>query len=167
MKASVGVAPTPTPAPGASALFPPSETWAPRSGEIDVLFSTGLWRSPAYSPTNRELFYAYRGVWHTTDAGVSWAKIPSPPDVVIAAFPHVREIRERNARELKPLLGAAESSAAIMAEAAAIGREYVAHLLQIMWAWINSHECLLSLTALRPYSDLNKVSEGGSPPHAA
>ncbi|WP_289153359.1 ParB/RepB/Spo0J family partition protein [uncultured Salipiger sp.] len=45
------------------------------------------------------------------------------PDVVIAAFPNVREIRERNARELKPLLGAAESSAAIMAEAAAIGRE--------------------------------------------
>lgn len=45
------------------------------------------------------------------------------PDVVIAAFANVREIRERNARELKPLLGDPETCDAVLAEAAALARQ--------------------------------------------
>jgi ParB family chromosome partitioning protein len=45
------------------------------------------------------------------------------PDVVIRAFASVRDIRERNARELKPLLGSAESSDAVLEEAAKLARE--------------------------------------------
>ena len=45
------------------------------------------------------------------------------PDTVVSAFANVREIRERNARELKPLLGAPDTCEAVLAEAAAIARQ--------------------------------------------
>ncbi|MEL6452788.1 MAG: ParB/RepB/Spo0J family partition protein [Pseudomonadota bacterium] len=44
------------------------------------------------------------------------------PQAIVDAFPNIREIRERNARELKPLLAQAESAQAVLDEAAAIGR---------------------------------------------
>ena len=44
------------------------------------------------------------------------------PQAIVDAFPNVRELRERNARELKPLLGQPETSRAVLEEAAAIGR---------------------------------------------
>ncbi|MEO0504038.1 MAG: ParB/RepB/Spo0J family partition protein, partial [Pseudomonadota bacterium] len=44
------------------------------------------------------------------------------PQVIVEAFPNIREIRERNARELKPLLSAPDSARAVLDEAAAIGR---------------------------------------------
>ena len=44
------------------------------------------------------------------------------PQVIVDAFPNIREIRERNARELKPLLSAPDSARAVLDEAAAIGR---------------------------------------------
>lgn len=45
------------------------------------------------------------------------------PDVIVSAFANVREIRERNARELKPLLGDPASADAVLAEAAVLARE--------------------------------------------
>ncbi|TNF19645.1 MAG: ParB/RepB/Spo0J family partition protein [Rhodobacteraceae bacterium] len=48
------------------------------------------------------------------------AKLPA---AIVAAFPTVRDIRERNARELKPLLADAEAAARITEEAGAIARE--------------------------------------------
>ncbi|WP_371229755.1 ParB/RepB/Spo0J family partition protein [Roseovarius sp. 2305UL8-3] len=45
------------------------------------------------------------------------------PEVIVDAFPSVRDLRERNARELKPLLAATESSKPLLQEAAAIKRE--------------------------------------------
>ena len=42
------------------------------------------------------------------------------PEMIVQAFPSVRDIRERNARELKPLLANAETSKPLMAEAAAL-----------------------------------------------
>ncbi|KAB2543076.1 chromosome partitioning protein ParB [Salipiger aestuarii] len=45
------------------------------------------------------------------------------PDVVIAAFANVREIRERNARELKPLLGDPETCDAVLDAAASLARQ--------------------------------------------
>ncbi|MCT4556477.1 MAG: ParB/RepB/Spo0J family partition protein [Pelagimonas sp.] len=51
------------------------------------------------------------------------AKLPS---VIVGAFASVRDLRERNARELKPLLADAASAKPILEEAAAIGREQLA-----------------------------------------
>ncbi len=48
------------------------------------------------------------------------------PDVIVKAFPNIREIRERNARELKPLLADAATAKAVLEEASAIGREQTA-----------------------------------------
>ena len=45
------------------------------------------------------------------------------PQAIVEAFPNIREIRERNARELKPLLSKPETSRAVLEEAGAIGRE--------------------------------------------
>ncbi|MEX0310809.1 MAG: ParB/RepB/Spo0J family partition protein [Tateyamaria sp.] len=45
------------------------------------------------------------------------------PHAIVAAFPNIREIRERNARELKPLLSQPDTSRAVLEEAGAIGRE--------------------------------------------
>ena len=50
------------------------------------------------------------------------------PDVVVRAFHSVREIRERHARGLKPLLADPTSAQAVLDEAAAIGREQSAAL---------------------------------------
>lgn len=44
------------------------------------------------------------------------------PLAIVEAFPDIREIRERNARELKPLLGQPDISTIILDEAAAIAR---------------------------------------------
>lgn len=44
------------------------------------------------------------------------------PQTIVEAFPNVRELRERNARELKPLLAQPETSRAVLEEAAAIAR---------------------------------------------
>ncbi|WP_368073662.1 ParB/RepB/Spo0J family partition protein [Tateyamaria omphalii] len=45
------------------------------------------------------------------------------PQAIVEAFPNIREIRERNARELKPLLAQPDTSRAVLEEAGAIGRE--------------------------------------------
>jgi len=45
------------------------------------------------------------------------------PQAIVEAFSNIREIRERNARELKPLLSKPETSRAVLEEAGAIGRE--------------------------------------------
>ncbi len=45
------------------------------------------------------------------------------PEVIVAAFPSVRDLRERNAREMKPLLAATETSKPLLQEAAALMRE--------------------------------------------
>ncbi|GGX71426.1 hypothetical protein GCM10007385_45390 [Tateyamaria omphalii] len=45
------------------------------------------------------------------------------PQSIVDAFPNIREIRERNARELKPLLAQPETSRPVLEEAGAIGRE--------------------------------------------
>ncbi|WP_299693731.1 ParB/RepB/Spo0J family partition protein [uncultured Tateyamaria sp.] len=44
------------------------------------------------------------------------------PQAIVDAFPNIREIRERNARELKPLLAQPETARAVLDEANAIGR---------------------------------------------
>ncbi|MEL6959806.1 MAG: ParB/RepB/Spo0J family partition protein [Pseudomonadota bacterium] len=44
------------------------------------------------------------------------------PQIIVSAFPNIREIRERNARELKPLLADAEASERLLQEAAALTR---------------------------------------------
>lgn len=45
------------------------------------------------------------------------------PDVIVQAFPTVRDVRERHARDLKPLLASGETSKPLLEEAAAIRRE--------------------------------------------
>ncbi|MBY5935663.1 ParB/RepB/Spo0J family partition protein [Tateyamaria omphalii] len=45
------------------------------------------------------------------------------PQAIVDAFPNIREIRERNARELKPLLSQPDTSRAVLEEAGAIRRE--------------------------------------------
>lgn len=45
------------------------------------------------------------------------------PQSIVDAFPNIREIRERNARELKPLLTQSETSRAVLEEASAISRK--------------------------------------------
>ena len=45
------------------------------------------------------------------------------PQTIVDAFPNIREIRERNARELKPLLAQPDTSRAVLEEARAIGRD--------------------------------------------
>ena len=45
------------------------------------------------------------------------------PEVIVSAFPSIRDLRERNARELKPLLAQPDTSRAVLEEAAAIGRD--------------------------------------------
>ncbi|WP_238368410.1 ParB/RepB/Spo0J family partition protein [Mesobacterium pallidum] len=45
------------------------------------------------------------------------------PEGIVAAFPSVRDIRERNARELKPLLSDPDAAQRVMEEAAVIARE--------------------------------------------
>lgn len=44
------------------------------------------------------------------------------PEAIVTAFPSIRDLRERNARELKPLLAQPDSARAVLEEAAAIGR---------------------------------------------
>ncbi|WP_415401036.1 ParB/RepB/Spo0J family partition protein [Tateyamaria sp. SN3-11] len=48
------------------------------------------------------------------------AKLPQP---IVDAFPNIRELRERNARELKPLLSQSDSARVLLEEAGAIARE--------------------------------------------
>lgn len=45
------------------------------------------------------------------------------PQAIVEAFPNIREIRERNARELKPLLAQTDTARAVIQEAGAIARE--------------------------------------------
>jgi len=45
------------------------------------------------------------------------------PEMIVQAFPSVRDLRERNARELKPLLASAETSKPLLQEAASLMRE--------------------------------------------
>ncbi|WP_420011067.1 ParB/RepB/Spo0J family partition protein [Tateyamaria sp.] len=45
------------------------------------------------------------------------------PQAIVEAFPNIREIRERNARELKPLLAQPDTARPVLEEAAAIGRD--------------------------------------------
>ncbi|MDA7426691.1 ParB/RepB/Spo0J family partition protein [Thalassococcus lentus] len=45
------------------------------------------------------------------------------PDIIVQAFASIRDLRERNARDLKPLLGDPKASAAILEEAGSLARE--------------------------------------------
>lgn len=45
------------------------------------------------------------------------------PKVIVTAFPNIREIRERNARELKPLLSDPETADTLLQEAASLTRQ--------------------------------------------
>lgn len=48
------------------------------------------------------------------------------PDAIVQAFPSVRDVKERNARELKPLLGEPGVAKIVMEEARSIGRQQAA-----------------------------------------
>jgi ParB family chromosome partitioning protein len=78
------------------------------------------------------------------------AKLPS---VIVKAFASVRDIKERNARDLKPLLANAETASAVLEEAGAIKRVQ-AKALTGQGAFVDAAEVMRRLLAAgRPVRD--------------